>query len=203
MGESVSVPRHAADQVGDKSFKHRDRGPYRGSDRNPFGMLALSHFAFVCDRSHAIAFDHTVFATGQRQAPGPHRLYFAVAHTGEIGADDVARSLQHALFLDERPGIEARPPGPSGIGVAGNRGVHPTDFDANLVDGGGDNIGKIGRGLQRELLTDVSVAMPVRRCSSCQLMNGAAAAPGGGGHSPPICAAQTGTPRPWCRSLSR
>ena len=102
-------------------------------------------------------FDDAVRAAGQRQATGAHRLDLAIAHAGEIGADDVAGRLEHALLMDKRPGVETRPPRSAEVWIYGDRRVHAAGLDADRVNRRRDEIGRTGRELKMGTGLDLRV----------------------------------------------
>ncbi len=82
-----------------------------------------------------MAHHEAVLAAGDRQAARAHRLHLAIAHAGEIGADDVAGGLEHPLLGRQGLGVEARSPrsplsGSMPIGVS-----MPPTSSAELGDG--------------------------------------------------------------------
>src|SRR6266436_2634596 len=68
-------------------------------------------------------------------ATGAHRLQLAIAHSGEIGADDIRSSLQHPLLFDEAALVEPRSPGQACVGVGRDMAVHPADLGTEAFDG--------------------------------------------------------------------
>ena len=66
----------------------------------------------------------------------------------EIGADDVAGRLQHALLMGERPGVETRSPWSAEVWIYGDRRVHAAGLGADRVDRRRDEIGRAGRELK-------------------------------------------------------
>ena len=93
-------------------------------------------------------FDDAVRAAAQRQATGTHRLDLAIAHAGEIGADDVTGRLEHALLMGKRLGVETRPPWSAEVWIYSDRRVHAAGLGTDRVDRGHDEIGRAGRELK-------------------------------------------------------
>lgn len=67
-------------------------------------------FAHIDGAPDLVALYESILAALHVEATSAQGLYLAVAHAGEIGADDVAGGLQHALLEEQRLGIEARAP---------------------------------------------------------------------------------------------
>ena len=117
-------------------------------------------------------FDDAVGAAGQRQATGVHRLDLAIAHAGEISADDVAGRLEHALLTDKCPGVETRPPRSGRVWHAyGDRRVHAAGLGADRVNRRRDEIGRAGRELKMGTGLDLR-STPACWWSSNQLTGG-------------------------------
>src|SRR3981189_1509620 len=70
-------------------------------DRDPFRRFTCALLALVRDRAYAMAHDQAIIAAGERQTARAHGLYLTIAHAGEVGADDIGCSLQHALFVEK------------------------------------------------------------------------------------------------------
>jgi hypothetical protein len=84
--------------------------------------------------------DDAVRASAQRQAAGTHRLDLAIAHAGEISADDITSRLEHALLMDKCPGVETRPPRSAEVWIYSDRRVHAAGLGTNRVDRGHNEI---------------------------------------------------------------
>ena len=106
-----------------------------GRDRHPLLGFAAGRLGLVGGRAHPIAHDEAVFAAGDRQAATAHRLHLAVAHAGEVSADDVAGRLEHPLLGHQGLRVEARPPRSAALRVDADGRVHAADLEAKLGDG--------------------------------------------------------------------
>ncbi len=82
--------------------------------------------------AHPIAFDQAVGATHRRHAARLHGLHLAVAHAGEIGADEIAGALQHPLLAGETEAVEALAPWQAGVRIDGDRRVETANLGSEL-----------------------------------------------------------------------
>src|SRR5271169_3438535 len=117
-------------------------------DRDPFRRFTCALLALVRGRAYAMAHDQAIIAAGERQTTRTHGLYLTIAHAGEVGADDIGCSLQHALFVEKGLDVEAVAPRATRLRADRDRRIHATHLDIEFVDGGGDQIWRAGGELE-------------------------------------------------------
>jgi len=135
--------------------------------------------------------------TCQRQQPARIAWTSQSRHASEIGANDVARGLEHALFVEQRLGVEARPPRLTSYRVRWRSAypMPPVSMPIALI-GGGDEVGRAGRKLKMRLLLEAGVDASVLMQEQPVDWRRELARPGVLTQNPLCAVVQTGTPRP-------
>ena len=147
-----------------------------GLDRDPLSAWPRHVAPLVDGARDPIALDKAVLAALTVETTGAHRLHLAVAHAGQVGADDIAGGLQHALLEEQRLGVEARPPGLAGVGVDRDRRVHAADLGAECGDGASITIGFVAWSEQQVLGRLGLASMPDMQMDEMSLIGGVAVA---------------------------
>ena len=104
-----------------------------------------------------MAHDHAIFATDDEKTPSLHCLHFTVAHSDEIGAEDIGGSLQHPLFLCQRLDVEAWAPRLARLRQNGDGSIHAAGLDAEFENRGCDQVGRAAAQLDVHLGVGLSI----------------------------------------------
>jgi hypothetical protein len=108
-----------------------------GDRLNSDPSLGLAtHVATLVDGApDPVALDEAILAALDVEASGTHGLHLGIAHAGQVGADDIAGGLYHALLDEQHLGVEARSPGLVGIWIDRNGSIHAAGLGADNGDG--------------------------------------------------------------------
>src|SRR5271166_714808 len=118
-----------------QSVKHC-HGSAHGCDRHPLLGTAGDADVLIGGAANAMPCNQSIGAGRDRVAAGAHCLHLAVAHAGQIGADDIAGGLQPPLLAGERLLVEpVCAPWSAVLGVDRDRRVHAADLAAQPAAG--------------------------------------------------------------------